>query len=133
MLSTEATTALEKMRRFAKLSDKRYAEVIKMTEDIKRREMARPPQGRHVLTELEAEYRAFNATSVKYAIADQQFMERLTNQWAAVAQAEILASLALGIPALAVQERNSTSEDWRKLMGNLPATFVPDPPAEPSE
>jgi hypothetical protein len=82
------------MRRQAMKAKKAYDKFFKALEERIAYELDRPPQGGRGLHRIEAEMRAMEHDSVRLAISDEQFAERLTNMWANVAQAELAAEAA---------------------------------------
>jgi hypothetical protein len=82
------------MRRQAMKAKQAYDKFYRVLEDRIAYELDRPPQGGRGLHRIEAEMRAMEHDSVRLAISDEQFAERLTNMWANVAQAELAAEAA---------------------------------------
>lgn len=87
-------TALARMREQANKAHRAYLKFYEVLADKKAQEMARPKQGGHQCTEIEAEMRAFNSVEVRNVIEEERLAERLATMWAGVAQAELLAEAA---------------------------------------
>jgi hypothetical protein len=82
------------MRAQANKAHEAYLKFYSLMDQIKAAEMARPKQGGHSCTPVEAEMRAFNSVRVRNAIEEEQLAERLANMWSGVATAELLAEAA---------------------------------------